>query len=249
MQSLQEVFCRSLSLFQQGLREESEFLLRNGLEQFADAGCLWQLLGLVQGDCGAWREAMSSLERASHLIPLEPPASFTLAMCYLRDGQREMAVLVLRRLAVNPQTPQWLLPMIASNLGSLNEHVHALSACRQILRRDGRRHDAHFGVGFYFRKLGLPAERCLEAFWRAHHLAPRVGLYRIVIAGLLEDEGDADTAWDMLRGVDISEVKCPGALRRMMRLFVAKRDLRGWGRCQMRLDQVGDSACECDDSP
>lgn len=33
-------------------------------------------------------------------------------------------------------------------------HVQALSACRQILWRDGRRHDAHFGVDFYFRKLG-----------------------------------------------------------------------------------------------
>ena len=247
MQSLQEVFCRSLSLFQQGLREESESLLRDGLARFADAGCLWQLLGLVQGDCGAWREAMASLERASHLIPLDPPASFTLAMCYLRDGQREMAVLVLRRLAVNEQTPLWLLPVIASNLGNLNEYAHALSACRQILRRDSRRHDAHFGVGFYFRKLGLPAARCLEAFRRAHTLAPNIGLYRVVMAGLLEEEGDEDEALDWLRGVSMEDVKCPGALRRMMRLFVSKGDVSGWGRCQMRLDQLGDTTCECDE--
>lgn len=244
MQSLQEIFCRSLSLFQQGQRDESEVLLRSGLEQFADAGCLWQLLGLVQENGGAWREALTSLERASHLIPLEPPASFTLAMCYLRDDQRELGVLLLRRLAVREQTPTWLLPVIASNLGGLGEYPAALAACRRILRRDATRHDAHFGVGFYYRKLGLSAARCLEAFLRAHALAPRVGLYRIVTASLLEDEGETDEAWELLRGVDINEVRCPAALRRMMHLFASKRDVTGWGRCQMRLDQLGDRTCD-----
>lgn len=241
VQELQSIFCRSLSLFHQQRYAEAETLLRDGLERYDDDGQLRQLLGLVQNQTGAWQEALVSLERASHLRPLEPSADYTLAMCYLWAGKRELGVLVLRRLATGRRTPLNLLPMVASTLGSLQEHALALAACRNILRRDARRHDAQFGVGFYFRRLGLPRERYVAAFRRAHELAPRLGMYRIVLAGLVMEDGDDEEARDLLRGVSPAEVRCPGAVARLWKMFNSLGDSAAGAECLKRLEELEDN--------
>ena len=231
MESLQEVLCQSRTLFHQREFTAAEELLRSGLEHFADAGCLWQLLGLVQNDTGAWQEARSSLETASCYVPLEPAASYTLAICYLREDRRELAILLLRGVAVNPATPLWLLPHTAALLGNLRQNALALATCRQILRRDARRHDAHFGVGFYSRRMRLPAHRAMNAFHRAHELAPDVPLYRVVLAGLHHEQGELEEACDLLKGLPPENVGSPAQIRRMMSVFRAARDVQGIERC------------------
>ena len=244
MDSLQEVLCHSLSLFHQREFAAAERTLREGLERFADAGCLWQLLGLVQNDTGAWQEARSSLEMASCLVPLEPAASYTLAICYLREEQRDLAILLLRGVAVNSSTPLWLLPLTAALLGHLQEDAHALAACRQIVRRDIKRHDAHFGVGFYSRRMRLPSVRALVSFRRAHELAPDVPLYRVVLAGLHQERGEIDEACDLLRDVSAEKVGCPTQLRRMMSVFQSAGELRGVRRCETVLRRMSPD-CDC----
>lgn len=246
MESLQEVLCQSLSLFDQREFLAAEAILRSGLERFADAGCLWQLLGLVQNDTGAWQEARSSLETASCLAPLEPAASYTLAICYLRENRRELAILLLKGIAVNPTTPLWLLPMTAAMLGNLRQNALALAACRHILRRAPRRHDAHFGVGFYCRRLRLPRQRALTAIHRAYELAPEVPLYRVVLAGLYHEQGELEEACDLLRELPPENVGCPAQIRRMMTVFRDARDIPGLHRCGQVLRRMT-SECDCEE--
>lgn len=246
MESLQEVLCQSLTLFHQREFAAAEERLRNGLERFADAGCLWQLLGLVQNDSGAWQEARSSLETASCYVPLKADASYTLAICYLREERRDLAILLLRGVAVNPATPMWLLPLTAALLGNLRQNALALAACRQIVRRDARRHDAHFGVGFYSRRMHLPGNRAMNAFHRAYELAPEVPLYRVVLAGLHHEQGELEEACDLLKGLPPENIGCRAQIRRMMNVFRAARDIPGMQRCGQVLRRLS-AQCDCKD--
>src|SRR5262245_41613178 len=47
-----------------------------------DAGCLWELFGLVDFELGNARGAESALERASLSCPLTPRGQLALAKCY-----------------------------------------------------------------------------------------------------------------------------------------------------------------------
>jgi tetratricopeptide (TPR) repeat protein len=208
MEPMQEIFCRSLHLYQQGERQKALTLLNHGLERFAEASELWELRGLIQNREGAWGQAMISLERASHLAPLTSSASFALAICYLQNGKRDLGILVLRGLANSPRTPLALLPMVAATLGSLSEFVIALSACRNIVRRDSERHDAHFGVAYYLRCLRTAPRKYIAAIRTAHQLGPQVPLYRVVLAGFLEETGDREEASELLAGLDTDKVRC-----------------------------------------
>jgi hypothetical protein len=151
---------------------------------------------------------MISLECASHLAPLTSSASFALAICYLQNNKRDLGVLVLRGLATSSRTPLALLPMVAATLGSLSEFVIALSACRNIVRRDHERHDAHFGVAYYLRCLRTAPRKYIASIRQAHHLAPEVPLYRVVLAGFLEETGDRDEASELLAGMDTQKMRC-----------------------------------------
>ncbi len=246
MESLQEVFCTSLALFHAGDVERAGTILTDGLSRFADASCLWELQQLLQHDEDRWSIVTLTLERASYDAPLSPEASFTLALCYLRQSKTDLGALLIRRLAIAPNTPLWLLPLVASQLGTLHEPAHALKACRRILDSDASRHDAHFGVGYYLRMLNLPRSTYRAAFQTAHELAPHVSLYRVVLAGILEADGELDEVRELLRGVNPAEVRCPGTLRKMMQLHSVIDNRRGVEQCRSQLNRLGSSrGCNC----
>jgi len=216
---------------------EAASLSEEAVTQFPEEGRLWELLGIACCRSGQTARGLEALETASLLKPLDPAARFCLAECYAAIGKPELAVFVYQQLAESDLTPLALMPRIASRLGQLNQFAEALDVCRSIVRRDDTRHEAHFGISYYLRRLGRPVEQVAEAVGRAHELAPEVSLYRIVLAGLWHEMGRTADACEILRGVPLDTIDCPAALRRMMVVFRAARDSSRSEACCRRLQQ------------
>jgi tetratricopeptide (TPR) repeat protein len=239
MKSATEEFLAGVSLLKHGFLRDAADVAEDALEVYPDDGPLWELLGVACQRDARHMEAREALETASLLKPLDTGARFCLAEAYAATGLYDMAVFVFRMVSDDPQTPTWLLPRIASHLGQMQEHADALEVCQLILKRDDARHDAHFGVGFYLRRMGAPVTQVLTSIMRAHELAPEVSLYRVVAASLLEEQGQHEDAYDLLRGLSPETIQCPESLRRMMTVFRTARDLQGlWdcARCLKKLD-------------
>lgn len=231
--------CREL--VRRGMLAEADGLLDAALDNSPDDGDLWQIRGQIrrrQGDFGGAREA---LETATLLVPLNPQARCTLAECYARTGQEALAGVIYRGLARDARCPTELLPAVASGLGSLGDDSSALAACREILRRDPSRHEAHFGAAYYLRRLGHPDVAILAALTQAFELAPGVPLYRVTLASVLSRIGEHDEAYDLLRGVDPRTIGCRCCLGRMMTVFLRVGDLARFGACRDRSQQIHDA--------
>ena len=233
-----DVLGRCLELFHQGLIAEADRLAGEGLESSPDDGDLWQMHGLLRQCLGDFTGARSSLETASLLVPLSPSARCALADCYARTGQTALARDLYRHLTGDDRIPSELLAAVASGLGGLGDDEAALGVCRDLVRRDPTRHEAHFGVAYYLRRLGHPAEAALPAVALAHELAPGVPLYRVVLASLLAQAGEHEEAYDLLRGVDPRSVGCRCCLHRMMSVFLRAGDLARFGDCRAQTEQI-----------
>ena len=169
----QEILQRCLELFNEGRISEADVLAEAGLRRSPDDGDLWQMYGLPRqrrrrrrrGLCGAGDGR--SARAAGLLIPLR------LADCYARTGRIELARDLYRHLAGDNRCPTALLPAVASGLGAIGDDETALDVCRELVRRDPTRHEAHFGMAFYLRRLGNPPEAILPVVARAHSWSPR----------------------------------------------------------------------------
>lgn len=227
-----------LALIKQGNHQAAAELASSAVLEFPDDGNLWELRGVAEHHLGNHVTARSALETASLIQPLDVGARYCLAGSYAATGHPELAVFMFQMVAEDSRAPLWLLPNVASRLGQMNEHQAALGVCRLILLRDDSRHEAHFGVAFYLRRLGAPLEEVVESAARAHDLAPQVPLYRIVLASLLHELGQTEDACDLLRQLPPESVACPCSLRRMMRVFDAAADHDRLRACADRLDQL-----------
>ena len=232
-------FLRSgLELFNQGRLVEAEELIEAGLERFPDEGDLWQLCGLLRHRGGDASGACAALETASVLVPLAPSSCCALADCYVRMGRRALARDLYRQLAGDVRCPTALLPAVASGLGSLGDDEAALGACRELARREPGCHEAHFGIGFYLRRLGHPPAAAIPPIARAQELAPRLPLYRVALAGLLTGVGRQEEAYDLLRGVDPRLVGCRCCLGRMMAIFQHAGDRSRLDACRAQAEWI-----------
>lgn len=233
-----ELFQIGLALIRQGDYQAAAELASSAVIDFPDDGDLWELRGVAEHHLGNRSAARSALETASLLQPLDVGARYCLASCYAATGLRELAIFIYQMVAEDPRAPLWLLPNIASRLGQLNEHQAALGVCRLILLRDDSRHEAHFGVAFYLRRLGAPLEEVVKSTARAHELAPQVPLYRVVLASLLHEMDQTEEAYDLLRQLPPEAVACPCSLRRMMLVFDAVSDHERARACAERAQQL-----------
>lgn len=209
-----------------------------GVCEFPDDGPLWELLGVAHQRRGQSALAREALEMATLLKPLDIDARFCLAEAYAATGSLEMAVFVYRMISDDARTPIWLLPKVASRLGEMEEYAHALGVCQLIVERDATRHEAHFGIGFYLRRLGIATERVVSDISRACELAPDVALYRVVRASLLHELGRHDEARELLRVLPLGTVDGPCSMRRMLRLFHSAHDVRCLMACAHFQTQV-----------
>jgi tetratricopeptide (TPR) repeat protein len=233
-----ELFRIGLALLKQGEFRQASELATSAVIDFPDDGNLWELRGVSEHHLGNHSAGQSALETASLLQPLDVGARYCLAGCYAATGSRELAVFLFQMVAEDPRAPLWLLTNISSRLGQMNEHEAALGVCRLILLRDDNRPEAHFGVAFYLRRLGAPVEVVAESAARAQELAPDVPLYRVVLASLLQELGQIEDAYDLLRQLAPESVGCPCSLRRMMRVFDAVSDHERIKACAQRVAEL-----------
>jgi Flp pilus assembly protein TadD len=219
-----------LSLIEEGRPAEADSLVSAALRSSPDDGILWQLRGLLRRERGELSAARGDLECASALVPLNPAARCALADCYVADQKPGLAELLYQGLADDPTCPTELLPPVAAGLGTVGAFAAALATCRELARREPRRHQAHFGIAFYLRKLGHPVEEVLEPARRAFELAPGSSLYRVTLSALLEHLGRRDEARALMQDVDPGSIACSCCLRRVATLFRQAGDHRRAGR-------------------
>lgn len=239
MNCAQRQFQAGLELLKTGQIEQAAELAASGVCEFPEDGPLWELLGVAHQRSGQPELAREALEMATILKPLDIGARFCLAEAYAATGFRDMAIFVFRMVSDDPRTPIWLLPKVASQLGELDAFPHALGVCQLIVERDADRHEAHFGIGFYLRRLDVSTTRVMQSVARAHELAPEIPLYRIVYASLLRELGQDEEAYELLRSLPPGAVRCPDSLRRMMQVFHTAKDaqrLLNCSRCLRRLN-------------
>jgi tetratricopeptide (TPR) repeat protein len=239
MNSARDVFSTGLRLLKNGEIHQATELAAEAVLDFPDDGQLWELLGVAYQRSARYADALHALEMASLLKPLDIGARFCLAEAYAATGSLPLAVFMYRMVSEDPRTPVWLLPKVASHLGELREFEHALDVCQTIVERDTERHEAHFGIGFYLRRLGAPTERVVAAIQRAFELAPQSPLYRVVLASLLQEMDRHDDAYELLLDLPPSSVHCPHSLRRMLQVFHTASDMQralDCSRCLRKLN-------------
>lgn len=229
-----------LCLLQQGDPISAVDIAAPAVLEHPDCGALWELLGVTRHHLREYDAAVAALECASLLKPLDHSARFYLASSYEGIGKPELATFLYRLISESGCPPLWLLPMIASRLGQLGQDEQALDVCRTILRRDENHHGAHFGSGFYLRRLGASCEAIAAAVGRAHELAPEIELYRITLAFLWQELGRTDDAYELLKGVPPENVSCEVSLRNMRQVFRGAGDRDRAALCDQRLDEVQD---------
>lgn len=244
MISSEEAFRCGLSLLRQNLHEQAAEIAARAIRHHPDDGGLWELLGVARHHAGLHDAAIEALETATLLKPLDIGARFCLAGSFAANGQRELAVFVYRILAHDKMTPIWLLPRIAARFGQMAEYTDALETCQHLLFRDSTRHEAHFGIAFYLRRLGAPMSGVIDALTRAHESAQTVGLYRVVLAALLHDQGQTDEAYDLLRHLPTGTICCPHLLKRMSLVFRAAYDPDRARECRERVRDIEDNGTE-----
>ncbi len=238
MNSAQELFRVGLGLLKSGQIYRVTELASEGVDDYPDDGPLWELLGVAYQREGRSAEALHALETASLLKPLDIGARFCLAEAYAATGSHEVAVFVYRMVSEDPKSPVWLLPKVASHLGEMGEFEHALDVCQTIVARDATRHEAHFGMGFYLRRLGARMERVVAAIQQAFDLAPESTLYRVVLASLFQELGRHEEAYELLQQIPPGSVDCPHSLRRMLNVFHTASDMQRALDCSRCLRQI-----------
>ncbi len=210
---------RCMELCRLGRFEEAEWGLEAGLKVSPEAGMLWQALGLLRRRRGDFPGALDALEQALALIPLSPAARCALADCYAVEESGSLALELYRTLLNDPSCPTALLPALASGLGNLRDDTRALEACRLLVLREPGRHEAHFGIAFYLRRLGHSPEDLIFPAQRALELAPHCVTYRVLLGSLLARVGRLQEASDVFRPIPPGALSCSGCLRRMMEVF------------------------------
>ncbi|WP_169975706.1 tetratricopeptide repeat protein [Tautonia rosea] len=208
-----------LTLLEEGRSDEADSLVSATLHSNPNLGVLWQLRGLLRRQRGELIAARGDLETASALIPLNPAARCALADCYVAAEKPDLAGLLYLGLAEDPRCPTDLLAPVAAGLGTVGAFAAALATCRELARREPERHQAHFGIAFYLRKLGHPVEDVLEPIHRAFELAPGSTLYRVTLSALLDHLGRRAEACSLMRDVDPASIECSCCLRRVATLF------------------------------
>lgn len=238
MSTARELFQNGLGLLKRGDVASVVRLATDAVEEFPDDGPLWELLGVACQRNGQPTTALHALETASLLKPLDIGARFCLAEAYAATGSHDVAVFVYRLVSEDPKTPVWLLPRVASHLGEMQEFEHALDVCLTIVARDNSRHEAHFGIGFYLRRLGAETDRVVASIQRAHDLSPATPLYRVVLASLRQELGQHEEAYELLRQVPLGPHNCPHSLHRMLLVFHTARDMQKLLDCARSLRQL-----------
>ncbi|MEC8558134.1 MAG: hypothetical protein VXZ82_24260 [Planctomycetota bacterium] len=185
-----------------------------------DSGPAWELRGLLESHLGFVSAAVSSLEQASLLVPLQPLASRCLALDYISQDRHRLGVELLVSLARAQQDP-YFVRRINYDLLKLSEY----QASHQMLTESLACVDSALlwhELSATLSKLNRPAEESLSAAMRAISLSPDFASYRVTAASLLVTMNEADDAFYLVRDLSakqIQELDCSCCLWRLIHIY------------------------------
>jgi len=212
--------------------------LKLQLQADADAGRVWERLGMLELARDRREAALHALETASLLVPLTHRGQLALAACYAASGFPESARAIYRHLAAAIHFETDLLADLADGLGRVGEHELALAVCRDAAQRMPGVAAPLLGIARHLRRLRRPAATVLPYLARAFELDPTNTECRISLAWMLHACGRSADGAELLDSVAVAEVECVPSLTRMRRVFVAAEDEYCASVCKYRLEAL-----------
>lgn len=240
----------AISLFRQGMHYQSLEEISLILESFPHEGKAWELKGLIE-DALDWRQvSIHSLETASTLIPLSASGQYILAKNYRETGKHSLARSIFSILLQRKDIPERLLPAISSYLGQYSDLTHlALEACRKAAELDPDCGEAWFGIACFMARMDYPQEHVANVLRRAVMIDPEHRHYRIALGNLLEQMGQIDEAYLIVKAINISElenINCVSCLKKLLAIFSQVNDC---SRCDTCLEKLRSLQSSLDPNP
>ena len=201
-------------------------------------GRLWELLGMARKKLRDTEGTRRSLETANALVPLSVAAQCVLADCYLAEGRKEAARVILTHVAANTHCPTAHLAELAAGLGRVGEMELALRCCRSASEREPDRDEPLYGMAYYMRRLRYPTEMITAVVAQAHRLDPASMTYRLALATLYLELNRPGDAHLLVRGLRVEHFKCRNCLTKLERLFERVGNEVQRERCAERLEEL-----------
>ena len=227
--------------YQAGNLREGMEIVRRCLDADPDDGRAWELCGLIHYSGGHFSHSVYALESASALVPLRPAGRGCLGHAYAKVNRVGLACDLLTDLIDDDSISEPLLLQVAMGFDSIDRPDLAIRTCRRVIHRDGQFAQAHYDLGFYAGRVGLPRQQIELSIRKAVELSPNVSQYRVGLAGLLLEQQKTDEASDLVADLsdeELASLDCSCCLQRLATLYRLAADERRVVVCQRRLTRL-----------
>lgn len=238
----QKTLQKAISLFNQSLHYQSLEALTQLLTENPHNGKAWELKGLIEDTLHWHKSSINSLETATTLIPISASGQYILAKNYHESGKHSLARSIFSILLQRKDIPEKLLPAISSYLGQYPDLTYlALEACRKAVELDPDCADSWFGVAYFMGKMGYPREHVANVLRKVVAIAPENRHYRIALGNLLEQIGQNDEAYFVVKAIknsELNEIHCTECLQKLITIFSTAKDSYRIELCFKKLDSL-----------
>ncbi|QDU26812.1 hypothetical protein ETAA8_18950 [Anatilimnocola aggregata] len=233
------------ALYRRGFHEEALDAIENSLASSPDDGRLWELRGLVLRATGNIPLACDSLEHASLLVPLSSGGQVTLADCLARTGHGNVAICIAEHIISLANVDWSLLLYLAQVCDQCGRTDLSSELCREVNWRVPTCHQAYYDLGYYLGRERRPLPEIEAAARQAIELAPQVANYRVGLASLLWQQGDAPAAFgeaNVLTETELKQLTCECCLRRLVKIYWNASAFAKSSACVERLAELEQSS-------
>ncbi|MFK7778600.1 MAG: hypothetical protein QM501_10900 [Gimesia sp.] len=238
----QNTLPKAIELFRQGMHYQSLQQISQILKLHPDEGKAWELKGLIEDTLSCQHMSIRSLETATTLIPISASGQYVLAKNYLIIGKRSLAKSIFSILLQRTDIPEKLLPAISSYLGQYPDMAHiALEACRKAVQLNPENGESWLGTAYFMGKVGHPKKHIANVLRKAVSLDPENHYYRLALGNLLEQTGQVDEAYLVIKGIrnsDLSKIPCSECLTKLITIFSLAEDNSRRKICLEKLKQL-----------
>ncbi|HCK51610.1 MAG TPA: hypothetical protein DIC23_00235 [Planctomycetaceae bacterium] len=228
----------AFAAYSSGKLSDGMKLVQQCLETDPDDGRAWELGGLIHYAEQRFQESVNSIEHASALVPLRAVGQACLGHAYAKTNRPRLALNLLSELIENESVSAGLMLQIATGLDAVGRPDLAIQACRRAVDQNPNLAQAHYDLGYYGGKVGVSFSQIESSIRRAINLAPHHSTYRVGLAGLLSENGQAEEAHGLvarLTNHDLTSLNCSCCLQRLVTLYRSAKDTRRVVVCQQQL--------------
>jgi len=209
--------------------DEAISLAEEALVVTKNDAAISEIAGILAFSDGNEQEAVRLIGNAMFEKPLTIPSQLILLRINIRrveiDSAMEMLEFLFEQIR---RVPCQLLPDLTYAAADLGRFDLAIEICREAYRRHPEDDHAIFGVAYYMRKQGYPAEILKGIVAHAISLNPRSCLYRINYALLCISLGQWQEAYRHIEYVPdeaLGSLNCPCTTHSLIQLFLRQGDV------------------------